>query len=292
RKVIITEDTVRQALHLDDAESIDCLTNEEIFAELARIGAQVGDLSSHTTKYTSPALTQKVLANMRRVGKGFSRVDTLLFEGMLVPQQVVDDVAADDIDDVATDDIADDVTEPTPPLPTPAITPPPSQELPSISQEDASKQGGIIAKIVADQDVTLEEVAAVAKDAKLAKKGDDAQGRQEESQAQVYHINLEYADKFLGIQDDEPEPSELKEVIKVVTTTKLMTEVVTAAATIITAAPITAATITATPSAARRKKGVVIRDPKETATSSTIVHSEPPKSKDKRKGILVEEPKP
>nr|GEZ50954.1 synaptobrevin, longin-like domain protein [Tanacetum cinerariifolium] len=29
---------------------------------------QVGDLSTHTTKYTSPALTQKVFANMRRVG--------------------------------------------------------------------------------------------------------------------------------------------------------------------------------------------------------------------------------
>nr|GFB73455.1 hypothetical protein [Tanacetum cinerariifolium] len=37
RKVIITEDIVRQALHLDDAESIDCLPNEEIFAELARM---------------------------------------------------------------------------------------------------------------------------------------------------------------------------------------------------------------------------------------------------------------
>nr|GFA01237.1 hypothetical protein [Tanacetum cinerariifolium] len=63
------------------------------------INDQVGDLSSHTTKYTSPALTQKVFANMRRVGKGFSGVDTLLFEGMLVPQQVHDDV----VDDVAND---------------------------------------------------------------------------------------------------------------------------------------------------------------------------------------------
>nr|GFB79824.1 hypothetical protein [Tanacetum cinerariifolium] len=38
RKVIITEDTVRQTLRLDDADSIDCLPNEEIFAELARMG--------------------------------------------------------------------------------------------------------------------------------------------------------------------------------------------------------------------------------------------------------------
>nr|GEX01255.1 hypothetical protein [Tanacetum cinerariifolium] len=154
RKVIITKDTVRQALRLDDANSIDCLPNEEIFAELAMMGyekpstnlvrnvdssskfymyprflqlmidAQVGDLSSHTIKYTSPALTQKVFANIRRVGKGFSRVDTPLFDEMLVPQQVLNDVA-DDVADV----VADATAEPTPPSHIPATTPPHQQEL-------------------------------------------------------------------------------------------------------------------------------------------------------------------
>nr|GEY00266.1 xylulose kinase-1 [Tanacetum cinerariifolium] len=38
RKVIITEDMVRQALRLDDAKSIDCLPNAKIFAELERMG--------------------------------------------------------------------------------------------------------------------------------------------------------------------------------------------------------------------------------------------------------------
>nr|GEV97777.1 hypothetical protein [Tanacetum cinerariifolium] len=88
-------------------------------------------------------------------------------------------------------------------------------------------------------------------------------------------------DAKVNEDDDEAELAELKEVIEVVTTVKLMTKVVTAAAT----------TITDAPSAARRRKGVVIRDPEETATPSTIVHFEP-KSKDKGKGILVEEPKP
>nr|GEV18847.1 hypothetical protein [Tanacetum cinerariifolium] len=55
------------------------------------------------------------------------------------------------------------------------------------------------------------------------------------------------------MQDDKPEPAELKEVIEVVTTAKLMTKVVTAAATTFTAAPITAATITAALSAGREK---------------------------------------
>nr|GEX48484.1 hypothetical protein [Tanacetum cinerariifolium] len=136
--------------------------------------------------------------------------------------------------------------------------------------------GGKIVKLDIDEDVTLEEVAA-----KVAKKDVDAHGRQEESQAQVYHIDLEHTGKVLSMQDDELEPAELKEVIKVVTTAKLMTKVVTAAAT----------TITVALNDVRKRKGVVIRDPEETATPSTIVNSEP-KSKDKGKGILVEEPKP
>nr|GEZ24560.1 xylulose kinase-1 [Tanacetum cinerariifolium] len=85
KKVVITKASIRDALHLDDAEG-GLLPNKEIFTE-----KQVGDLSSYTTKYTSPTLTQKVFANMRRVGKGFSGVDTPLFEGMLVAQEVDED---------------------------------------------------------------------------------------------------------------------------------------------------------------------------------------------------------
>ncbi|GJU09034.1 hypothetical protein Tco_1125464 [Tanacetum coccineum] len=69
------EAIIRRDLHLEDAEGVECLPNNEIFEELARIG--------HHTKYTSPALTQKVFANMRRVGKGFSRNETPLFDTML-----------------------------------------------------------------------------------------------------------------------------------------------------------------------------------------------------------------
>nr|GFC42489.1 hypothetical protein [Tanacetum cinerariifolium] len=67
---------------------------------------------------------------------------------------------------------------------------------------------------------------------------------------------------------------------------KVSNATMTAATTLITAATITAAT-----SAARRRKRVVIRDLEETATPSIIIHSKP-KSKDKEKGIMNEEPKP
>nr|GEV51885.1 hypothetical protein [Tanacetum cinerariifolium] len=92
------------------------------------------------------------------------------------------------------------------------------------------------------------------------------------------------------MQDDDIEPAELKEVVEVVTTAKHMTEVVTTASATITAADtlIPAAVITTAPSAARRRKRVVIRDPKETATPSIIIHTEP-KSNDKGKGIMEKE---
>nr|GEU47846.1 hypothetical protein [Tanacetum cinerariifolium] len=113
------------------------------------IRAQVGDLSSHTTNYSSPALTQKVFANMRRVGKGCSRVKTSLFEGMTVAQQVgkgaaevnVEDVPAAGVTDegaasVNDDDVPAAIDEPSIPSPTPSTQlPPTSQDIPSTSQD-------------------------------------------------------------------------------------------------------------------------------------------------------------
>nr|GEX08346.1 hypothetical protein [Tanacetum cinerariifolium] len=162
-----------------------------------------------------------------------------------------------------------------------------------ISRETVSRyQGKISRGVDADEDVTLKYVVAVAKEVSVEKdahieENADVQRRQAESQAQIYQIDLEHADKVLSMQDDEFEPAELKEVVEVVTTAKLMTELVTAVSSTITAAttPVTAAIITAAPSAARKRKGVVIRDPEDTATPSIIIHSKP-KSKDKGKGIL------
>nr|GEU83621.1 hypothetical protein [Tanacetum cinerariifolium] len=440
KKVIITEATIREALRLDDAESIDCLPNEEIFTELSRMGyekpstkltfykaffspqwkflihtilqcmsakrtswnefssfmasaviclstgrkfnfsmyifdslvrnvdsstkfymyprflqlmirAQVGDLSSHTIKYSSPGLTRNVFANMRRVGKGFSRVETHLFEGMIVAQQA-DDVA--DEGDAGVDvDVVHVATEPSIPSPTPTTQPPPpSQELPSTSQviptpppspiaelssppqqqqqpsqptHDAKisldllhtlletcttltrkvealeqdkvaqaleiiklkqrvkklerknklkvsglrrlRKGEIIANIDAYEDVTLKDVAVVEKTAEIEENA-DVQGRLEKSQAQIYKIDLEHADKVLSIQDDKLEPVELKEVVEIVTTAKLMTEVVTA-----TAATITAATTPIT--TARRRKGVsMVEEPKPLKKQAQIEQDE------------------
>nr|GEZ41228.1 hypothetical protein [Tanacetum cinerariifolium] len=153
KKVIITEDIVREALYLDDTKSIDCLPNEEIFAELAMMG------------YVKPSTKHTFY-------KAFFSAQWKF----LIPffNQTADDVA-----DVVAADVATHADiEPTPPSPTPTTPPPPLQELPFTSQEDASKQEGIIDLIDADEDVTLEEVDTA---------------------------------KVLSMQNDEPEPAELKE---------------------------------------------------------------------------------
>nr|GEU70478.1 hypothetical protein [Tanacetum cinerariifolium] len=272
------------------------------------IRKQVGDLSTHSTKYTSPALTQKVFANMRRVGKGFSRVETPLFEGMLVAQEVVAEGDAEvHGEEVNTgDDAEGDVSaahgevltadeEPSIPSPTPATPPPqPSQDIPSTSHVQPTppqspqrvkklekrNKGRMIDEMDQDTDVVLEndkeddkEVADAVKDVQDAKVDEsvDIQGRQAESQAEIYKIDLDYANKVLSMEEDKSEPAEVQEVVDVVTTAKIITKVVTAASETITAA--------------------IIRDLQEESTTSTIILAET-KSKDKGKGILVDEPKP
>nr|GEV18196.1 hypothetical protein [Tanacetum cinerariifolium] len=107
------------------------------------IRKQVGDLSTHTTTYASPTLTHKVFENMRRVGKGFSEVETPLFEGMLADQEIeeegVEDVTTGDDalgDDTAAHGEVPTVTqEPSIPSSTPTIPPSqPPQDIPSTSQ--------------------------------------------------------------------------------------------------------------------------------------------------------------
>nr|GEZ61493.1 hypothetical protein [Tanacetum cinerariifolium] len=293
RKLIITEDIIREALRLNDAKSIDCLPNEEIFTKLERMGYEKPSIK--LTFYKAFFSTQW------KVGKGFSGVDTPLFEEMLVPQQAADAVDDVVVDSVPTDDVADDV-----PAADAELNPHhhhlllhhhhhknylPHYKLVENLEQDKIDQALEILKLKkrarklemrkklkASGLQRLKKEIKVEKNAEVEKNA-DVQERLEESQAKVYHIDLEHADKVLSMQYDEPEPTELQEVIKVVTTAKLMIELVTAATITITVAA---------PTAARRRKGVVIRDLEETATPSTIVHTKP-KSKDKGKGIMVEE---
>nr|GEV71417.1 hypothetical protein [Tanacetum cinerariifolium] len=164
KKVVVTNDVIRQDLRLDDADGVECLPTEEIFTKLACkgyekpppnskrtawnefsysmasaviclatvvINNQVDGLSSHTTKYTSPALTQKVFTNIRRVEKGFSRVKTPLFASMLVQPQA--EVEEDDVEVPIAPTSPTLTNAPSPPLQDPITKPPQSQPAPPSS---------------------------------------------------------------------------------------------------------------------------------------------------------------
>nr|GFD30010.1 hypothetical protein [Tanacetum cinerariifolium] len=61
----------------------------------------------------------------------------------------------------------------------------------------------------------------------------EIEGRQADTQAEIYNIDLNHSSKVLSIQKDD---AEVQEAVETVTTAKLMTEVVTTATTQVVAA--------------------------------------------------------
>nr|GEW95762.1 hypothetical protein [Tanacetum cinerariifolium] len=346
KKVVITKSTIRDALRLDDAEGVDCLPNEEIFTELATMGyekpstkltfykaKQVGDLFSTTTKYSFPALTQKVFANMRRVGKGYSRVETPLFKGMIVEQQVDESATKVNVEDVSTTgvaaegdaSVADDVVptaveEPSIPPPTPP-TPPsqPSQNQPSTSQVQLTSLPSPIAQPqspqhqpqpLQDADISIDILQNLLDTCTTLTRR--VEHLEQDNVAQALEITkLTQRVKKL---ERKNKASKLKRLQKVGIAQRIETSDDTVMDDVSKQGRMIAdmdadtfkggkqnpklksikLTLNMLISAARRRKGVVIRDPEDatnTATPSIIIHSEA-KSKDEGKGILVEEPKP
>nr|GFA20335.1 hypothetical protein [Tanacetum cinerariifolium] len=249
KKVVVIEATIREALRLDHAEGVDYLPNEDIFAELARIG------------YEKPS-TKKIFANMRRVGKGFFGVETPLFEGMLVEQQGDEEGDANEhVEEVNTGDaakgddsathgevptVADEQSIPSPTPPTPPTQPP--QDIPSTSQDDKEED---------------KEVADAVKDVEESKEDETEPAEVQEVVDVVTTAKL---------------------ITEVITAAS---ETVTAASAIITTAEaqVPTATLTTAPvrvvvTPSRRRKRVVIRDPEEESTTSIIIPAET-KSKDK-----------
>nr|GEZ14409.1 hypothetical protein [Tanacetum cinerariifolium] len=239
------------------------------------IQTNIADLSTHSTRYISPVLTQKVFANMQRVRKGFSGVETPLFKNMLAVRYIDEEEEAqvpaqgDKVQEPVAEEVANDVVPPTPTSPSPS-----SPVLDTCStlvlrvegleNANAAQQLEIV-KLKAkgrnivdmDQDEGIELVVDHEKDAEV-------EGRHADKQAEIYNIDLDHSSKVLSMQEDD---TEVQEAVEVVTTAKLITEVVTAATT-----------------------QVVAANPKEELHTDTP--AETPTGKDKGKGILIEVPKP
>nr|GEW66728.1 putative ribonuclease H-like domain-containing protein [Tanacetum cinerariifolium] len=332
KKVVVTEATIREALHLDDAKGVECFPNEEIFTELARMGYEKpstkltfykaffssqwkfpidtilqcmsakrtsGMNSVHQWHLLSYAYLQKVFANMRRVGKGFLGVETPLFEGMFVEQQVAKEGDAEvhgeeaNAGDAAEGDVCaanDEVPTVQPQSPQPQPQPQQDDGIPMNLLQEVMDTCTALSRRV--EPLELDKIAQALEFTKLKRRLKRRnKGRMIVEMDQDADVVLEEA----------KEVAEDAKVVDVVTTTKIITKVITASSKTITAASTTitaaeaqvpAVTLTAAPTRvivapSRRRKGVVIRDPQEEPTTSKIIPVET-KSKDKGKEILDE----
>nr|GFA99389.1 hypothetical protein [Tanacetum cinerariifolium] len=254
---------------------------------------------------------------MRRVGKGFSWVETPLFENMLAVRAVdaeeeVQVPAQDDVvQEHVIEEIATEVVPPTPTLPSPSspvIPSLPPHQSPSLPQPQAAEGSShlvqqVLAKCsalvlrvegleTANAAQQLEIIKLKARVKKLERlnkgrisvdmetderielevdqeKSAEVEGRHADTQAEIYNIDLNHSSKVLSMQ----EYKEVQEAVEVVTTAKLITEVVTAAATQVAAA--------STPIFAAKPKELHTDTPAETPTV-----------KDKGKEILIKDTKP
>nr|GFA85374.1 hypothetical protein [Tanacetum cinerariifolium] len=157
KRIVITEEVGHEILQLNDAEGVICLPNDEIFAGLARMGYEKPSTKLtfykaifstqwkffiHTilhslsqrfnfSKYIFESLVHNVDSTSKfymypRVGKGFSGVETPLFENILVvrvvdAKEAVQVPAQDDVvQEHFIEEIATEVVPPTPTSPSPS----------------------------------------------------------------------------------------------------------------------------------------------------------------------------
>nr|GFB06680.1 hypothetical protein [Tanacetum cinerariifolium] len=283
---------------------------------------KVSDLSTHTTRFLSPALTQKVFANMRRVRKGFSGVETPLFEGMLADRQPVEEELVDAqvqvnavVDATVEANVAEDVSYD-------AIPSPPSHEIPSLTYEPSSspQQPHITPPVppqgeafpahfqhVLDvcsalthhvehleydnvaQNLEIVKLKARVKKLDTTNKGrmiNEDEGIKLVKDADIADTEGRQADKQARIYHiDLDHPSKVLNVVTAATS-----QVSAANATIPPAKPSIPAAAPTIVADYTRRKGVIIEDPEEEVSLKTP--AETPRLKDKGKGILVESPKP
>nr|GEZ35032.1 hypothetical protein [Tanacetum cinerariifolium] len=209
---------------------------------------------------TEAAIRDKVFANIRRVGKGFSRVETPLFEGMLVAGVIEEEGAEEQVQDVV-DDAAAQRADTSEALDACAALTRRVEHL----EYDKVAQALEITKLKRRRIDTSEDIVM-----------DDAsnQGRMiddlDKDDAVALMDDKEEEKRNKSMQEDEP--AEVQEVVDVVTIAKLIIEVVTAASETVTAASTT----------------IFAAEPQIPDVATTTAAP----SKDKGKGIMVEEPKP
>ncbi|GKC36520.1 hypothetical protein Tco_1048904 [Tanacetum coccineum] len=324
QKIVVTEATVRRYLQLEDADGVDCLPNATIFEQLTFMSMvknldnavkflmyprfvqvflnnQLEGMATHNRIYIAPSHTKNIFTNMRRKGKDFSGRETPLFSTMVVQAQ---------------EEICEGSTMPTDPHHPPIITQPSSSQ----TKKNKNQEEGIRRRTLRFLSLVFLEIASLKKRVKgLEKKGglrtnrfkrlykigraarvvssDEASlGNQEDASKHRRNIDDIDADAEItlvnetqGRHDDDLMFNTVTTAGEVVTTANVEVSTASPTAATITNVELTLAQTLAELKSARPKtKRVVMPERSESITTTTIRTTIP--SKDKGKGIIVEEP--
>nr|GEW90513.1 retrovirus-related Pol polyprotein from transposon TNT 1-94 [Tanacetum cinerariifolium] len=301
KKIVISEDVIREFLQLNDAERVVCLPNEEIFAGLAQMGYE--KLSTKLTFYKAFFSSQwKFLIHTILQFLSAKRTSWNEFSIAMASAVI----------SLSKENVAEDVAHVATPSPSPLGIPSPPQE-PSLPPQQphvtppAPTQGEAFLTTF-QQMLEIVKLKARVKKLEQTNKGKSSKFRRlrrvgASMQAKSFDDMKDVFNQGRMMNEDEgielEDDSEVQDVVEVVTIAKLITKVVTVAASQGSAASATIPTISATILAAaptivatyaRRRKGVIFRDPEEELPLKTPAKT--PKVKDKGKGILIEAPKP
>nr|GEZ92021.1 hypothetical protein [Tanacetum cinerariifolium] len=197
KRIVITEEVVREILQLNDAEGVCCLPNEEIFAGLARMGYEKP--STKLTFYKAFFSTQwkffihTILHSLSAKRTSWNEFSSAM-ASTLICLSSVRDVAEEAEEQVPAqgDDVKEHVAEE---VTTNVILPTPTSPSPS---------SPIIPSSPPHQSPWL--------------KDPEVEGRHADKQAKIYNIDLDHSLKVLSMQEYD---TEVQEAVEIVTTAKL-----------------------------------------------------------------------
>nr|GEW85652.1 hypothetical protein [Tanacetum cinerariifolium] len=144
KKIVISEDVIREILKLDDAEGVVCLPNEEIFTGLAQMGYEKPSTKltfykaffSSQWKFFIHTLLQSLSAKRTSWNEFSSAMASAVICLSTEAQVQADDAVAAVVQETVIKDVADEAIPSTPTL---LILPsPPSHDIPSTSQVQSS----------------------------------------------------------------------------------------------------------------------------------------------------------
>ncbi|GJS70382.1 putative ribonuclease H-like domain-containing protein [Tanacetum coccineum] len=303
KKIIITESTIKRDLQLEDVEGVDCLPNATIFEQLtlmSLLDKQLEGMPTHNRIYIAPSHTKKIFRKMRRVGKGFSGKEIPLFQTMVVqPQEQMGE------DEAVYKELDDSLVR--------AATTSSSLEAKQDNGGGPRRQetmGDTIAKtrvfrILEHKDIKEMKFTQVGLSARVESFGDEKDlGEDASKQGMIADIDddaritlvsthFDVDTDMFGVHDLAGDEVVIESEVVVKACEKRNVEEVVDVAQVSTAATtetitteeITLAQALAELKSAKKVKGIVFQEPGESITITTTVSS-----KDKGKGIMVEEP--